>query len=244
MNRIARLSIAFLLALQVAFLASSPAPAQGLEVTPINLVLAPGQNAAALTVTNHEDHKVSFQIRGFAWRQDGQGTDVLDPSDALLASPPIATIEPGASQVVRLILRQPPQAQEATYRILFDQLPPPHEAGVVRILLRLSVPVFAEPHAQIAARLHWRIASQDGRWWLIASNDGTRHLTLGQLKLVGPDGRELQVEVASPPHILAGATRRWPIMTAAPLSSKDVFRLTATADVGTIDERISPDSGP
>jgi fimbrial chaperone protein len=244
MNRIARICTTFLFALQAALLACSPARAQGLEVTPTNVLLAPGQTAAALTVANHEDHKVSFQIRGFAWRQDGQGNDILEPSDALLASPPIATIEPGASQVVRLILRQPPQGQEATYRILFDQLPPPHEAGVVRILLRLSIPVFSEPQTQVAPRLHWRIANENGRWWLIVTNDGNRHLTLGNLKLVGPDQRELQVDVRSPPHILAGATRRWPIATTATLLSKDVVRLTATADVGTIDERIFPDSGP
>jgi fimbrial chaperone protein len=120
MNRIARICTAFALVLQAGLLACSPARAQGLEVTPTNVLLAPGQTAAALTVANHADRKVSFQIRGFAWRQDGQGNDVLDPSDALLASPPIATIEPGTSQVVRLILRQPPQGQEATYRILFD----------------------------------------------------------------------------------------------------------------------------
>ena len=244
MNLVARICLAFAIALQAGLLAYAPARAQGLEVTPTNVLLAPGQGAAALTVVNHEDHKVSFQIRGFAWRQDGQGNDVLVPSDALLASPPIATIEPGATQVVRLILRQPAQGQEATYRILFDQLPPPHEAGVVRILLRLSIPVFAEPQTQVAPRLHWHIANQGGRWWLIVSNDGNRHLTLGNLKLVGPDQRELKVDVRSPPHILAGATRRWPIDTTTALSPKDVVRLTATADVGTIDERISPDSGP
>jgi fimbrial chaperone protein len=244
MIHIARICTAFLVALQAALLACSPAYAQGLEVTPTNVLLAPGQTAAALTVVNHEDHKVAFQIRGFAWRQDGQGNDVLEPSDAILASPPIATIEPGGSQVVRLILRQPTQGQEATYRILFDQLPPPHEAGVVRILLRLSIPVFTEPQTQVTPRLHWRIAKEEGRWWLIATNDGTRHLTLGNLKLVGPDQRALQVDVGSPPHILAGATRRWPIEATGTLSPKDVVRLTATADVGTIDERISPDSGP
>jgi fimbrial chaperone protein len=244
MIHIARIWTAFVLALLATSLAGPSASAQGLEVTPTNVLLGPGQTAAALTVVNHEDHKVSFQIRGFAWRQEGQGNDILEPSDAIIASPPIATIQPGTSQVVRLILRQPPQGQEATYRILFDQLPPPHEAGVVRILVRLSIPMFAEPQTQVASRLHWRISNQDGRWWLIASNDGSRHLTLGNLKLVAPGQRGLQVDASSSPHILAGATKRWPITTILPLSPKDVVRLTATADVGTIDERISPDSGP
>ena len=244
MNPVARFCTLFVLAMQCAWLACTSARAQGLEVTPTNVVLGPGQMAATLTVTNRGDQKVSFQIRGFSWRQDAQGNDVLEPSASLLASPRIASIEAGGSQVVRLILRQPPQAQEATYRILFDQLPPPHQAGVVRILLRLSIPVFAEPQTQVTPQLHWRVAHDEGGWWLIVANSGSRHLTLGNLKLLAPDGQELRVNVGSPPHILAGATKRWPIADTASLASNGTVRVTATADVGTIDERVSVESGP
>lgn len=244
MNPIARFCTLFVLAMQCAWLACSPARAQGLEVTPTNVVLAPGQTAATLTVTNRDDRKVSFQIRGFTWRQDSQGNDVLEPSADLLASPPIASIDAGATQVVRLILRLPPQGQEGTYRILFDQLPPPHEASVVRILLRLSIPVFAEPQTQVTPQLHWRVAHDDGGWWLIAFNSGSRHISLGNLKVFAPDGQELHVAVGSPPHILAGATKRWPIVATAALTPNEAVRITATADVGTIDERVSVDSSP
>lgn len=240
MKHLARLCSAFAFVICSAF----PASGQGLAVTPTVVLIQPRQSAATLTITNHEDHRISFQIRGYSWRQDSHGNDSLEPSDDLVASPPIASIEPGASQLVRLILRQSPQARESSYRILFDQLPPPHQAGLVRILLRLSIPVFAEPPTQIVPRVHWRIANEDGRSWLIASNDGTRHLTAGNFRLVAQDGRELQVDVRSPPHILVGATRRWPIVTKIALAPGDMVRLTADADVGTIDERISPDAGP
>jgi len=244
MKSFARICTLFVLAMECAWLACSPARAQGLEVTPTNVVFGPGQTAATLTVTNRGDQKVSFQIRGFSWLQDAQGNDVLEPSASLLASPPIASIEAGGSQVVRLILRQPPQGREATYRILFDQLPPPHQAGVVRILLRLSIPAFAEPQTEVTPQLHWRVAHDEGGWWLIAANTGSRHLTLGNLKLLAPDGQELRVTVASPPHILAGATKRWPIAESAGLTANEALRVTATADVGTVDERVFVESGP
>jgi len=244
MNPIVRFCTLFVLAMQCAWLACSPARAQGLEVTPTNVVLGPGQTAATFTVTNGEDHKVSFQIRGFVWRQDSQGNDVLEPTADLLASPPIASIDAGGSQVVRLILRQPPQGQEGTYRILFDQLPPPPQAGVVRILLRLSIPVFAEPQTQVRPQLHWHIAHDEAGWWLIASNSGSRHISLGNVKLFGPDGQELSVRMSSPPHILAGATRRWPIAESAGLSPNEALRVTASADSGTVDERVFVESGP
>ena len=166
------------------------------------------------------------------------------PSDELVTIPPIASIEPGGTQLVRLVRRQKPQGREATYRILFDQLPPPHQAGLVQVLLRLSIPVFAEPQTQVAARIRWRIANQEGRSWLIASNDGTRHLTVGNMRIHAPDGRELQVEVRAPPHILPGGGQRWPILAEAPLTPGGTVRLTANADVGTIDQRISLDAGP
>jgi len=82
MKSFARICTLFVLAMQCAWLACSPARAQGLEVTPTNVVFGPGQTAATLTVTNRGDQKVSFQIRGFSWLQDAQGKF---PSDDAIA---------------------------------------------------------------------------------------------------------------------------------------------------------------
>src|SRR4051794_23166458 len=98
------------------------AEAQSLSVLPVNVFLAPGQKAATLTVTNQGTSATAIQIRGYAWSQK-DGSDQLTPSDALVVSPPLASIAAGATQVVRIILRQAPTAQEATYRILLDQIP-------------------------------------------------------------------------------------------------------------------------
>lgn len=225
-------------------LAQSLAPAQGVEVVPVNVQLAPGQAAATLTITNHNPRKMSFQIRGYSWQQDSAGNDTLAPTEELMSSPPLATIQPGGSQVVRLILRHPADNREATYRVIFDQLPPPNEAGVVHILVRLSIPVFAEPLMRVAPRVDWRIRKDAGRWWLVATNSGSRHLTVRNMRLEGSDGRSLQLEIKSPPHILAGATRRWAVLANTPLAPNEVLRLTGSADVGTIDQRISADTGP
>jgi fimbrial chaperone protein len=243
-NRFARICRAAAAALCSLLLACGPARAQGLEVSPTNIQLAPGQSAVSLTITNRNERRVSFQIRGFAWRQEGPVEDILTPTSDLLASPPIATIEPGASQVVRVVLRHPHAGHEDTYRILFDQLPPPNEAGVVHLLVRISIPVFAEPPTQVSPQVHWRIARRDGGAWLIATNDGTRHLTLHDIKIGSADGRTLGVEIKSPPHILPGGSRRWRILSEAPLAPGQAVHLTAGADTGAVDERISPDADP
>jgi fimbrial chaperone protein len=244
MNPIVRICCATALLLCASVPAFSAVRAQGIDVSPVNVQLAPGQLATTLTVTNRNSRRMSFQIRGFAWEVDAAGNDVVTPTDALLSSPPIATVQAGASQVVRLVLKKPPGDRESTYRIVFDQLPAPNDPGVVRVLIRISIPVFAEPDTRVDAHLNWRIAHEAGRWWLIVSNTGNRHLSLADLKLEGPGGQELPLDVTAPPHILAGATRRWAIQTTAALPANAQFRVTASADVGVVDQRVSIDAGP
>jgi len=73
MNALMRLCSAAILLVCASVPAYSSARAQGIEVVPVNVQLAPGQQAATLTVTNRNPDKVSFQVRGFRWQQDGQG---------------------------------------------------------------------------------------------------------------------------------------------------------------------------
>ena len=126
-------------------LTGSAAGAQSLSVLPVNIFFPAGQKAATLTVTNQGKSETAVQIRAYGWNQQDGNDQQLTSTDAVLMSPPLATIAPGASQVVRLILRQAPQDREAAYRILVDQIPPPAEPGIVHIVLRLSIRIFAVP---------------------------------------------------------------------------------------------------
>ena len=137
-------ALAYAGAAVILIFAGPEASAQALSVLPVNIFFSPGQKASSLIVTNAGTTETAIQIRAFAWAQT-DGTDQLTDTDAVVLSPPIATIAPGASQVIRLILRQLPQGREATYRILVDQIPPPAEPGIVHMVLRMSIPIFAEP---------------------------------------------------------------------------------------------------
>jgi fimbrial chaperone protein len=81
-----------------------------LSVLPVNIFFSPGQRASSLTVTNQGTSETAIQIRAYAWNQK-DGDDQLTASDAVVLSPPIARMAPGALQVIRLILRQPPRAK-------------------------------------------------------------------------------------------------------------------------------------
>jgi fimbrial chaperone protein len=211
---------------------------QSLSVLPVNIFFSPGQRATSLTVTNQGKSETAIQIRAFAWNQK-DGEDHLTASNEVVASPPLATMAPGATQVVRLILRQSPQSREATYRILLDQIPPPAEPGVVHIVLRMSIPIFAQPAIRSFADVQFHLERNAGQIYLVAFNAGNLHESIRDIALTTSDGRKLKEDSNTSPYILAGATRRWHIAAqdSLPLSS-ETLQLTAHANAGAIEEQV------
>jgi len=228
-----------LAAILVILFTSLAAGAQSLAVLPVNIFMPPGQMATTLTVTNQSNSETAIQIRGYAWNQPDGADDQLTPSDAIVVSPPIATIAPGATQVVRLILRQPAQGREVTYRILVDQLPPPAQPGMVHVVLRLSIPVFVQPASRAVGHVHYHVEVNNGQSYLVAANDGLSHDVIRDIVLTTSDGRKLKTESRALPYVLAGATRRWQIVAQGPPPLPgDTLRLTARAVAGAIEEQV------
>ena len=220
------------------FLSPFGAGAQSLKVVPVNILMQPGQKADTLTVINDGSTTTAIQVRVYAWSQP-EGKDQLAATDEVLASPPIVTIAPGDSQVIRLLLRQTPQGREATYRILLDQIPPPAEPGIVHMVLRLSIPIFAQPATRALPHIQFQVEQSAGQIFLVAANDGLRHEAIRDIVLTSSDGRELKPKGGALPYILAGATRRWVIAAqGAPPLTKGTLRLTAQADAGKIEQQI------
>ncbi|MGA2674756.1 MAG: fimbria/pilus periplasmic chaperone [Terracidiphilus sp.] len=228
----------------IVLLTGLTAGAQTLSVLPVNIFLPPGQKATTLTVTNPGKSETSIQIRAYSWNQSGDD-DPLTATTAVGVSPPMATIAPGASQVVRIILRQSPQDREATYRILVDQIPPPAEPGFVRVVLRLSIPIFAQPMVRTAANVQFHLEINAGKIILVGVNDGLRHDAIRDIALTTGDGRTLKLDGGFSPYVLAGATRHWPLAVQGPLPLPgEVLKMTARADAGAIEEQVHVAAAP
>lgn len=220
------------------------ASAQSLSVLPVNVLLGPGERASTLTVTNKGNSKTAIQIRAYAWSQD-RDEDKLTPTDNLIVSPPIASIAPGESQVVRLILRQQTQMREMTYRILLDQIPPPAEPGIVHVVLRLSIPVFSQPFSHVRPQLQFHLEIKEGQPYLVGTNDGLRHDALREIELSTSDGRKMKAGSGASPYVLSGATRHWKIDAQGSLPlPKEILQLTAHSDAGAIKEQVSVVAAP
>lgn len=230
------LGMGALLALGLAF----PGHAQSLAVAPVNLELASGQTTTSLTISNTGATQTAIQVRTFKWAQGPDGGEELTKSDEVLASPPISTIAPGASQLVRLVVRAPAQGREETYRIVIDQIPLAAESGTVRLALRLLIPVFVEPVQPVEAHVRFHVERDEAGAALVAVNDGGRHETLRDLILTNSDGDPITVAAVASPHLLAGATQRWRIL--APDSTPEiggVVHLAGRATAGAIDRQIA-----
>ena len=236
--RIRSVSLTVLAWTLVLGLAGGIAVGQALTVLPVHVQIPPGQKAATLSVTNAGTAETSIQIRAYAWAQPN-GDDQLTATDAVVVSPPIATIAPGATQIIRMVLRRTPEAREDTYRILLDQIPPPAEQGIVHVVLRISIPIFAQPKTRAISHVKFHIEGSAQQMFLMAANDGVVHEALSNLELRTADGQKLDTGFNGAQYILAGAARRWLIKpTNASQPARDSMRVTAKALNGLIQQQV------
>lgn len=199
-------------ALALALALPAAAHASAIVVWPVDPVIRPGEQATALWLENKGDTPVTLQVRTFAWSQP-KGEDQLDQQDAVVASPPIATVAPGARQLVRIIRRVPAAASEAAFRLMIDELPPPPaptadgEAPRARlaIQMRYSIPLFVYAAPASAAQLSAAITTAQGGRVVTIRNSGQTHARLTDLRVVS-GGRETVVKGGLAGYVLAGTS--------------------------------------
>lgn len=186
--------------------------AAGLQISPVTLSLDPSQRAASMTLRNEGVTPIYGQVRIYAWDQT-LNEDVLSETTALVASPPMIQIAPGATQVVRLL--QPdaaPGPGERSYRLIIDEIAPPdplHASGV-QVRLRYSVPVFvgADPQAAVQEDLTWQVVQDGDGWALRVQNSGRHRAQLSDVFIVSK-GQRRSVRQGLLGYVLAGNARQW-----------------------------------
>lgn len=206
---------------------AAPASAARIAVNPIRIELASTTNYCALHVSNQGDQPVAVQVRGFAWSQDPDGTDRLEPADIRL-NPSILELPPGQTKLVRCSL--PPHAgpMESSYRLLVDELPtakPP--PGTMQTLLRLSLPIFRKPPGA-APQLRWKIDPAGG---LELFNAGRQHSIVGKLRISRPGIAPEVIERGF--YLLAGA-RRTIALSASPAGITKVEAVNGAGQMDTV----------
>jgi fimbrial chaperone protein len=149
-----------LLAACLTVLVLGEAQAGQIRISTVRIDLSDRQPAATVTITNDGADKSLVQIRALTWTQE-DGKDVQDVTNQLIVTPPMAEIEAGAHQMIRVGFvgkRQAPA--EGAFRLQVEEVPrqDQEQQHSVETYLRISVPIFiaaTTPHAApaITARM-------------------------------------------------------------------------------------------
>lgn len=200
---------------------SAPVSAGTLQVNPVLVEIDAARRTATVTVRNQEAAPVTIRAYPLAWSQD-EGEDSYAESSALIVSPPIFTIPPGGTQLVRVGLRAPSGAP-AAYRLIIEEVPEASPGGGIRVALRLNLPLYASLPAGDAAGLTWSAERAPDGWRISAHNRGEGYVRLNREMAREATGIRFE-DTVNFGTVLPGATRRWRIGPDAAIEDGARFR--------------------
>jgi fimbrial chaperone protein len=202
-----------IVALAAAFwLPPTPAHAGTFSISPLRVELSARAQTGALTIRNQEATPVVVQAEAMLWEQV-DGEDRLSPTRDVLVSPPVFTIPANGSQLVRVALRQPADAQrELAYRLILTEVPQqasPEFTGL-NVALRLSLPIFVAPASLASPRLEWSAArNADGAITITARNAGNAHGRVLSFSVAPATGTAAAILQDAAAYVLPGQSRTW-----------------------------------
>lgn len=193
-------------------LCAANALAQGtsLQISPVQINLALAQQATTLTLRNESGEAMYGQVRVFAWSQR-DGEDVLEPTQEIVATPPLIQVAPGTTQVVRLLRTGGQDKGERSYRLIIDEIakPLPEPVSGVQVRLRYSVPVFVgSGMGKPQDELRWMVAQRGKDWVLRVANGGPHRAQISAVKLT-VDGKTHTLGEGLLGYALSGSEREW-----------------------------------
>jgi fimbrial chaperone protein len=194
--------------LLVMLLSLTSLTAFALTISPVVVELSAVRPVASVTLTNTSAKAVTFQAETKSWLQDG--VDQYEKTENLMVVPPIAEIEPGASQIFRITLRQPPPAdREQAYRLIFEDITEETEVKAMGVVFRFrhDLPVFAMFGAAHTVPRLLLCAAPQGKACVRLNNDGNHHLKI--TKLVAEGARGVRQDIKAAETLLAGAWKQW-----------------------------------
>ena len=217
------------------------AQASAFTVAPVRVTLSAKQTVAAVTVTNTGTEATVVQLETMQWSQD-QGQEVLDPSSSVLATPPIFTIPPGKSQIVRIGLRRTPDTtRELTYRLILREVPPESHSNGLRVALKISMPVFITPTgANAAPTVQYRAQRlPDGNIRLLAFNTGNAHVQFGQFEVVQAANGTPVATQPTADYLLPNKHRAWVLNTKSAPAVGTLLRVSSKTDAGEVQSDVA-----
>jgi fimbrial chaperone protein len=192
------------LAALVALACVGVASAAQFRISNVRLHLDAARPVDTIVLTSEEQRDVAFEVHVMRWTQAADGRWELAPSQDLVVHPLIVKMPANGEARLRVGTISPTVATEHAYRIELQELPESSKPtpGQVRMLTKLSIPVFVEP-AQAKSKLALAFDADK----LVLRNTGTAYAppTQGTLKLTDAKGRTLHEGKLDTNYVLPGA---------------------------------------
>lgn len=218
----------------LAVLGVSSAIAGSVTLTPVRLEIAAGQQVTNFNIYNQDSSKAVYQITAFSWQQKN-GKDIETPTNDVIITPPIVTIQGKAEQVVRVGLRYPANSsQEASYRVIVQEVPLSEpslnssQTGI-HMLLKMSMPLFIKP-AEETRQLNCEIKSvkpSSNLWSIRLVNNSNVHVIISDFQLANVSGSKITTQPNISGVILSKQSKEWQVAIKQPLP-KEVKLSVAT----------------
>ncbi len=201
-------------------------------ITPVFVELGARQRATSISITLSEKARgpLRLQTELLRWAQDLNGDPVTEPTDELVVTPPIAELQPGATQLFRLALRSArPASDELAYRLILEDVGEPTPGAnlgpgmTINFRMRYDLPVMVAPLGKVENHLRWKpcpaVAAAPAPAASFANprgpeacvrllNDGNRRVKVQTLTLAG-EGWQQALSLKEGENVLAGAEREW-----------------------------------
>jgi fimbrial chaperone protein len=186
--------------------------ATALQITPTRINLSHNTPVATLSLNNKSSTTSMLHIESMQWTQSA-GHSVYTPTQDIIVSPPIMSIEPGKSQLIRIALRKNNAviSEEKSYRIFIQEIPKyrPENTPGVAFALRFGIPVFVLPTAAITHNLQWKLKSAHHHLQLEVMNTNNTHIQFTHLDLLEPTTHRSLVSEDVFVYLLPHQSKRW-----------------------------------
>ena len=221
---------------------ASHLPASSFHILPTRVEFTDQKPSTTLRISNEGDDPVAVQIHTLNWKALGSEDAYSDAAD-ILVNPPIAHIAGHGTQLIRLALRHPTRvAVERSWRLIIEEVPPSAKSLQVRMVFRISIPIFLTAHGSVfSPRLTWEASHMpDGSFKVTASNNGNAHIQFRTISLMaGGAGAPIQSSLMA--YILPGGTHEW-VFRDERLKNATHVTLEAETDSGKLHEEITSHS--
>ena len=211
-----------------------------LDISPVTVTLAGGATSSTVVVTNRGTEPMRLQVSLSAWQQLPNGEMSLAPTQDVLFFPAMLTLNPREARNIRVGTKVSASSVERTYRIFLQELPglirnQTERTNAVRMLTKLSVPVFVQPAVPKARPAITGLAVRQGKVAFQVKNGGNAHMRVQKILLRAKDStRKLHEQSIDGWYVLAGGVRAYEISLPP----------TVCDAAGTFEVDLESDAGP